>query len=122
MTVFPCEIIGYSSKNQITRRMRIKMEIILEFIVDVFCEIFLDIGIDGATDSRYPKPLRYILTAIIALLFIAVIGVIFFAGVLVMEKTVIGGVALCLLAAVVLVLAFVKIRTMIRKLKRPEQK
>lgn len=98
------------------------MEIILEFIVDMFCELILDIGIDGTTDSRYPKPLRYILTAIIALFFFAVIGVIIFAGVLVMEKTVIGGVALYLLAAVLLVLAFVKIWKMIRELKRLEQK
>lgn len=63
------------------------MEAIIEFIL----ELFVEGSIEAAQSSRVPAAVRYILAVILALFFIAVIGIIFLTGILAIRESILLG-------------------------------
>ena len=54
----------------------------MESIIEIILELILEGGIEASKSSKIPKPVRYLITAIIVLLFITFIGFIFWVGVI----------------------------------------
>ena len=69
------------------------MEILFEFIGDMLFELLLMGGEHAVKSSKTPKPLRIILATLALLFFIAVIGLIIWAGIAaIMNGSVAGGI------------------------------
>ena len=86
------------------------MEILFEFIGDMLFELLLMGGEHAVKSSKTPKPLRIILATLALLFFIAVIGLIIWAGVAtIMNGSVAGGSAILALAVLFTVLVVSKL-------------
>ena len=92
----------------------IRMESIIELILELLLE-----GSIEASRSKIPKPVRYLITVLIVLFFIAVIGFIFGAGIISLNNDNIpAGIFLILIGAVMVVMSVIKfIRTYLTKRK-----
>ena len=64
------------------------MEDIIEFIL----ELILEGGIEASKNKKIPKFIRYPLILITILFFIAIIGLIFFVGIMLLKDSIIGGI------------------------------
>ena len=82
----------------------------MEYIFEFILELILEGGIEMSKSSKIPKYIRYPLTVIIALFFIAVIGIIFLTGVLALKENLILGLLLILIGLFMLVMSTVKFR------------
>ena len=82
----------------------------MEFIFELILELVLEIGVEASKSKKTPKGVRYLIIAILVLLFITVIGLIVFAGVLVLKSNPIFGVFLILIGLFVFVISIVKFR------------
>ena len=86
------------------------MEILFEFIGDMVFELLLAGGEHAVTSSKTPKPLRIILASLALLFFIAIIGLIIWAGIAaIMNGSVAGGIAILALAVLFTVLVVRKL-------------
>ena len=86
------------------------MEILFEFIGDMLFELLLMGGEHAVKSSKTPKPLRIILATLAMLFFIAVIGLIIWAGVAaIMNGSVAGGIAILALSVLFTVLVIRKL-------------
>ncbi len=99
------------------------MEYLFEFIMELIIELFLDGGMEASKSSeipeggmkaskssKIPKYVRYPLIVIIILFFVAVIGLIFLAGIMALKENVIGGIFLILTGVLVLIMSAIKVR------------
>ena len=66
------------------------MDIIFEFVFELIAELTSS----ASTNPKVPKPVRFILTAVIILFCTAVIALIIIAGALILKKSVIAGLIL----------------------------
>ncbi len=82
------------------------MECLFEFIL----ELVLEGGIEVSKSNRIPKFIRYPLIVIIALFFIAVIGLIFFAGILSLKENIFVGIIFILIGTFLLIMSIIKFR------------
>ena len=86
------------------------MEILFEFIGEMVFELLFMCGEHAIKSSKTPKPLRIILAVLALLFFIAVIGLIIWAGVAtIMNNSVAGGIAILALAVLFTVLVVKKL-------------
>ena len=74
----------------------------MEFIFEFILELLLESSIEASKSSKIPKFVRYILIVIIALFFIAVIGLIFWVGISSLKENIILGIFLILTGFVML--------------------
>ncbi len=81
------------------------METIFEFIL----ELLLEGSIEISKSRKIPKYIRYPLIGLLSLFFLAVLGLIFVAGILVLKESLLGGIFLILLGAFLLVMAVLKL-------------
>lgn len=84
------------------------MEYIFEFILD----LALEIGMEASTNKRVPKWVRYILITIISLLFIFVIGIIFFTGIIILNKNFLAGLFFIIIGIILLIASIIKFKNM----------
>ncbi len=82
------------------------METIFEFIL----ELLLEGSIEISKSRIIPKYIRYPLIGLLSLFFLAVLGLIFVAGILVLKESLLGGIFLILLGVFLLVMAVLKLR------------
>ncbi len=82
------------------------MEYIFEFIV----EFVLEGSIEVSKSSRIPKYIRYPLIGILSLFFIAVIGLIFFTGILSLKENMLSGIFLILVGLFLLIMSVIRFR------------
>lgn len=82
----------------------------MEFIFEIIFECILDGSIEACKSSKTPKFIRCLLIGIISLLFIAVIGLIVFAGILVLKENSLAGILLILLGLFLLCISIIKFR------------
>lgn len=82
----------------------------MEFIFELILELALDGTVEVVQDRKVPKYIRYPLLAILALLFLAVIGLIIFAGIMVLEENILVGVFLILLGLLLFVVSIIQFR------------
>ena len=82
------------------------MDLLFEFLVELIFG-----GITEASKSkRVPKPIRYILIALISMLYLSIIGLIIWIGIDCLEKNLLGGIAIILFGLFFLVLCIRKFR------------
>ena len=88
----------------------------MESIIEIILELVLEGSIEASKSSKIPKPVRYLITAMIVLLFIAFIGFIFWVGVIVLKDNIPAGIFLILMGVVMTVLSVIKfIKTYLTK-------
>lgn len=86
----------------------------LETIFEIIFEVILDVVVEGSIEvsksSKIPKYVRYPLIGMILLFFSAVIGLILFTGVLVLDKSIFSGMLLISVGLLLLFLSIIKFR------------
>lgn len=82
------------------------MEIIFEFIL----ELILESGIEASKSRNIPKYIRYPLIGIISLFFIAVIGIIFLVGILLLKENIPLGIFLMLIGLILFIMCIIKFK------------
>ncbi len=86
------------------------MEYIFEFIVELAVELVFEGSFEASKSSRIPKYIRYPLIGIICLFFIAVVGLVFFFGILTLKENIFAGIVLILIGLLLLIMSAVKFR------------
>ena len=82
----------------------------MEFLFELIFELIIEGGIEASKSEKIPKCIRYLLIAIISLFFIAVIGLIFFSGILLLNENILIGMFFILLGIIMLLLSIFKFR------------
>lgn len=82
----------------------------MEFIFEFLLELVLEGSIEISKSSKIPKYIRYPLIVIISLFFIAVIGLIFFAGILSLKENLSLGIFFILIGLLVLIMSIIEFR------------
>lgn len=82
----------------------------MEYIFEFILELVLEGSIEVSKNNKIPKYIRYPLIVIIALFFIAVIGVIFLAGILSLKENVILGIFFIFIGLFMFIMSIVKFR------------
>ncbi len=82
------------------------MECLFEFIL----ELVLEGSLEVSKSNKIPKYIRYPLIVIISLFFIAVIGLIFLAGIISLKKNILVGIIFILMGFVIFIMSVLKFR------------
>lgn len=82
----------------------------MEFICEFIFEILFESSIEVSKNKKVSKYIRYPLIAIIFLFFIAVIGLIFFVGVIALKESVIAGIIFILIGLYMIVASIIKLK------------
>ena len=82
----------------------------MEYLIEFILELVLEGGLEVTKSNKVPKPIRYIILGIIALLFIAVIGLIYLTAFLILKESIIGFILNFLLATFMLISAIIKLK------------
>lgn len=91
----------------------------MEYVIEAILDLVLELGIEASKNKKVPKIIRYLLIGLIIFLFIGVIGIVLFAGVLVLFQDVIGGIIILAIGIIMLICAIRKfIKIYIKKNKQ----
>lgn len=82
----------------------------MEYIIEFVLELIFEVGVEASKSRKVPKCIRFLLIAIISLLFIGVIGLIILMGLWILKNNILGGIFIILLGLFMLVSAIVKFR------------
>ena len=82
----------------------------MEYIFEFILELVLEGGIELSKSSKIPKYVRYPLIGITSLFFIAVIGLIFFTGILSLKENILLGILFILVGLLLLIMSVIKFR------------
>lgn len=75
----------------------------MEYVIEAVLDLVLELGIGASKNKKVPKIIRYLLIGLIMFLFIGVIGIVLFTGVLVLFQDIIGGIILITIGIIMLV-------------------
>ena len=75
----------------------------MEYVIEAVLDLVLELGIEASKNKKVPKIIRYLLIGLIMFLFIGVIGIVLFTGVLVLFQDIIGGIILIAIGIIMLV-------------------
>ncbi len=89
------------------------MEDLIEFLI----ELVFEAGVEASENKKVPKALRVLLAIIIILVYLLANGLILFVGILMLEETILGGIAMLALGIVILVALFVKMHKKYEEMK-----
>ncbi len=82
----------------------------MEYIFEFIMELVLEGSIEVSKNSKIPKYIRYPLIGILSLFFIAVIGLVFFTGILSLKENILLGVLLILVGLFLLIMSVIRFR------------
>ena len=82
----------------------------MEYVIEAILDLVLELGIEASKSKKVPRILRYLLMGLIIFLFMAVISLVLFMGVLVLLKDIIGGIIIIILGIIMLVSAIIKFK------------
>lgn len=82
----------------------------MEIIFEIIAELITGTISEASKSSKVPKPIRYILIALIILFYTAFFVCIFLAGIWTLKKTVPGGIVIIALGLLMLILSIRKFR------------
>ncbi len=82
----------------------------MEYIFEFIMELVLEGGIEVSKNSKIPKYIRYPLIGILSLFFIAVIGLVFFTGILSLKENILSGILLILVGLYLLIMSVIRFR------------
>ena len=75
----------------------------MEYVFEFILELLLEGAIEAGKCEKIPKPIRYIIIAIISLFFLSIIGIIALTGILIIEKNTILGILLIIASLALLI-------------------
>lgn len=75
----------------------------MEYVIEAVLDLVLELGIGASKNKKVPKIIRYLLIGLIMFLFIGVIGIVLFTGVLVLFQDIIGGIILIAIGIIMFV-------------------
>ena len=82
----------------------------MEFIFEFIFEFLFESSIEVSKSKKVSKYIRYPLIALISLFFIAVIGLIFYVGIIALKESVIAGIVLILIGLYMIIASIIKLR------------
>lgn len=82
----------------------------MEYIFEFLLELILEGSIEASRSNKIPKYIRYPLIVLIVCFFVAVIGLIFFAGILFLKESLAGGIFFLLIGLLLLVSSIIQFR------------
>ncbi len=82
----------------------------MEFIIELILDLLLEGSIEASKSAKVPKPIRYILIALISLFFLAVIGLIILLGIDTLKNSKLAGITVILMGVLLLILAIMKFK------------
>lgn len=82
----------------------------MEFIFEFILELVLEGSIEASKSSKIPKYIRYPLIVIISLFFVAIIGLVIFAGILSLKENILLGILFILIGLFMLIMSVIKFR------------
>ena len=82
----------------------------MEYLIEFILELVLEGGLEATKSDKVPKPMKYIILSIIAVLFIAVIGIIYLTAFLILKQSILGFILFFLLATFMLISALIKLK------------
>ncbi len=82
----------------------------MEFIFEFLLELIFEGTLEASKNKKIPKYIRYPLIGIIILFFLAVIGLIFFVGIMFFKESVIGGIFFIAIGVFMLIMSIIKFR------------
>ena len=89
----------------------------MEYVIEAVLDLVLELGIEASKNKKVPKIKRWLLIGLIMFLFIGVIGMVLFAGVLVLLQDIIGGIILIAIGIIMLISAITKFKKIYIKKK-----
>lgn len=82
----------------------------MEYLFEFILELIFEGGIEASKSNRIPKYIRYPLIVIISLFFIAVIGLVFFAGIMALKENLPAGIFLILIGLCMFIMGIIRFR------------
>lgn len=82
----------------------------MEYVFEFLLELILEGSIEASKSSKIPKYIRYPLIVLIVCFFAAVIGLIFFTGILFIKESLVGGICFILIGLFLLVSSIIQFR------------
>lgn len=82
----------------------------MEYIIEFLLELVLEGSMEVSKSSKVPKYVRYPLIGILALFFLAVIGVLFAAGILSFKENAFAGILLISVGLFFVIMCLIKLR------------
>ncbi len=82
----------------------------MEYLFEFILECVLEGSIEVSKSSKIPKCIRYPLILMISLFFAAVIGLIFFTGILAFKENMLAGIFFICIGSLMLILSIIKFR------------
>ena len=89
----------------------------MEYVIEAVLDLVLELGIEASKNKKVPKIIRWLLIGLIMFLFIGVIGIVLFAGVLVLLQDIIGGIIIIAIGTIMLISAITKFKKIYIKKK-----
>ena len=89
----------------------------MEYVIESVLDLVLELGVEASKNKKVPKIIRWLLIGLIMFLFIGVIGIVLFAGVLVLLQDIIGGIILTAIGIIMLISAITKFKKIYIKKK-----
>lgn len=90
----------------------------MDILFEAIFELILEGIFEASTNNKVTKPIRYILTILIALLYLLIIEIIFYFGITGLNKNLIAGIVLIAFGTLFLILTIIKFRkTYLNKMK-----
>jgi biotin transporter BioY len=86
------------------------IDFLIELLIEVAAELTAEGTVELSKNAKVPKWVRYLLIGLIVLFFIGVVGLIVFAGLLMLEEYVLFGVILLVGALILLAVGIAKFR------------
>lgn len=82
----------------------------MEYLFEFILELALGGSIEISKSNKVPKVIRYPLIVIIVLFFLAVIGLIFLTGILILKENVMAGIFFIIIGMFMLVMSIIKFK------------
>lgn len=82
----------------------------MEYIFEFILEFVLEGSIEASKSNKIPKYIRYPLIAVISLFFVAVIGLVFLAGILSLKENIPLGIFFILIGLFMFIMCVIKFR------------
>lgn len=80
------------------------------YLIEFILELIFEFGVEASQNKKVPKIIRYLLIFIISFVFLAVISLIIFTGILILSENIIGGIIFIVLGLIMFVSAIIKFK------------
>ena len=82
----------------------------MDLLFEAIFELILEGSFEASRSSKVPKPIRYFLIVLIALVYLLIIGFLFYMGIIGLNKNLFAGIVLIVFGLLFLILTITKFR------------